>query len=309
MGLAGSPEFFARLAEVLRREPVDGTVNHLLWAYRQKVLPGLSERTQADYRKRLDMIAKQFGPLSLRAMSSDAIGPHIAAWRDGMASTPRQADYAMQVLSAVLSWGASGSQRKVAKNQALGFERLYHADRREKVWTQDHVDAFLKVAPEPLRRALILAAETGQRQGDLLRLTWSGVKAQHIELRQRKTSVDVAVAISPALRLCLDAAPRGAAVTLLTTGQGLPWDPKGNGFRSAWQDACKAAGVKGVTFHDLRGTFATRRLADGWTPQDVAYCTGHSLRDLGSLDKYIDRKSVAAARAIDMAQRTDRGAK
>jgi integrase len=41
----------------------------------------------------------------------------------------------------------------------------------------------------------------------------------------------------------------------------LPWDPKGNGFRAAWRDACKAAVVTGVTFHDLRGTFATRRMA------------------------------------------------
>lgn len=308
LGIELSAEFFARLAEVLRREPIEGTVNHLIWAYKQKALPALSERTQADYRKRLDLIAERFGTLSLRAMSSDAIGPHIAAWRDSMASSPRQADYAVQVLSAFLSWGASASQRKLSKNQALGLDRLYHADRREKVWSQDHVDAFLKVAAEPLRRALLLALETGQRQGDLLRLTWSGVKAQHVELRQRKTGVDVAVAISPALRQCLDAAPRGAAVTVLTTGQGLPWEPKGNGFRSAWQDACKAAGVKGVTFHDLRGTFASRKLAEGWTPQDVAYCTGHSLRDLGSLDKYVDRKSVAAARAISRAQRTEGGA-
>lgn len=309
LGIEGTAEFYARLAEVLRREPVEGTVNRLIWLYRQQELPKKAERTQADYRKRLDLIAERFGTLTLRAMESDAVGPHIAAWRDSMAGSPRQADYAIQVLSAFLSWCADPSRRKLAKNQALGLDRLYHADRREMTWTQDHIDAFLKVAPEPLRRALILAVETGQRQGDLLRLTWNGVKPQHIELKQRKTGVDVAVAISPSLRACLDTAPRAAAVTILTTAQGLPWDPKGNGFRSAWQDACKAAGVRGVTFHDLRGTFASRRLAEGWAPQDVAYCTGHSLRDLGSLDKYVDRKSVAAARAVHMAQRTDGGAK
>lgn len=309
LGLEGSAEFFARLAEVVRREPVEGTVNHLIWAYKQKALPALGERTQADYRKRLDLIATRFGTLSLRAMGSDAIGPHIAAWRDSMAGSPRQADYAVQVLSALLSWGASAAQRKVSKNQALGLDRLYRADRREKVWTQEHIDAFLGIASEPLRRALVLALETGQRQGDLLRLTWNSIRIQHVELRQRKTGVDVAVAISPALKTCLEAAPRGSAVTVLTTGQGLPWDPKGNGFRSAWQDACRAAGVKGVTFHDLRGTFASRRLAEGWTAEEVAYCTGHSLRDLGSLDKYVDRKSVAAARAKAIAQRSQESGK
>ena len=67
------------------------------------------------------------------------------------------------------------------------------------------------------------------------------------------------------LRLCLDASPKGTATTILTTDRGLPWEPKGNGFRAAGRDACAKAGVRGVTFHDLRGTFATRRMADGWT--------------------------------------------
>lgn len=47
-------------------------------------------------------------------------------------------------------------------------ERLYHGDHAEKIWTGEHVAAFLAVAPEPLQRALVLALETGQRQGDLL---------------------------------------------------------------------------------------------------------------------------------------------
>ena len=90
---------------------------------------------------------------------------------------------------------------------------------------------------------------------------------------------------------------------LHTTDRGLPWDPKGNGFRAAWRDACSKAGVNGVTFHDLRGTFATRRLAEGWSVEDVAYCTGHSLRDLASLERYVSRATVAATRADAMAQR------
>jgi integrase len=76
-----------------------------------------------------------------------------------------------------------------------------------------------------------------------------------------------------------------------------------NGFRSAWRAACAQAGVSGVTFHDLRGTFATRRLSEGWTTEDVALCTGHSLRDLASLERYVSRAGVAAKRAEAMAKR------
>ena len=66
-------------------------------------------------------------------------------------------------------------------------ERLYHADRADKVWTEEHVAAFMSVAPETLQRALVLALETGQRQGDLLVLPWSAYDGTWITLRQSKT--------------------------------------------------------------------------------------------------------------------------
>jgi integrase len=301
LGRAGTPEFFARLSEAMSREPPAGNLSHLIWAYKTKALPKLRERTQADYRLRLDKIEHRFGALSLRAMSSDAVARHIVAWRDEAAGSPRQADYLIQVLSALLGWGVR--ERLVSKNQALQIDRLYAGDRRDKVWSIEQEAALFDSAPEPVRRALILAVETGQRQADLLHLSWSAVRGNHIALRQSKTGVDVAVPISRALRLCLEAAPKGTATTILTTDRGMPWQPRGNGFRAAWRDACVKAGVKGVTFHDLRGTFATRRMASGWTAEDVALCTGHSLRDLASLERYVSRATVAATRAEAMAQR------
>jgi integrase len=43
---------------------------------------------------------------------------------------------------------------------------------------------------------------------------------------------------------------------MLVNSDGQPWTP--DGFRSPWRKACAAAGVIGVTFHDLRGTAVTR---------------------------------------------------
>jgi integrase len=56
-------------------------------------------------------------------------------------------------------------------------------------------------------------------------------------------------------------------------------------------------GISDLHFHDLRGTFVTRRLSEGWTPVEVASCTGHSMRDLGMLDLYSDRRQIATALA------------
>ena len=90
---------------------------------------------------------------------------------------------------------------------------------------------------------------------------------------------------------------------MLTTAAGLPWNSDGNGFRPAWRKTCQKAGVTGVTFHDLRGTFVTRKLAAGWSTTEVAMCTGHSLQDLAMLDSYADRGAIASASAERVAER------
>jgi len=307
LGREGTPEFFANLADAQRREPPSGTIANLIWAYRQsKKYAALRPRTRADYARQLDRIKDKFGTLSLAAISSRAIIQHLRAWHESMAESPRQADYALQVLKALLAWGVK--QGRLETNRAAGIEHLYRGDRSENVWTPAHVAAFLKVAPEPLKRALILAIETGQSQEDLLVMPWSAVRGDIVVSKRLKTNVPVAVPISPELRACLQAAPKGLATTILTRADGLPWDPKGNGFRAAWRDACKRAGVTGLHFNDLRGTFITRRREAGWTEEEVALCSGHPMSKRGAFHAYVDRQAVAIANAQRLAE-TRYGAK
>ncbi len=301
LGRFDSPEFFERLAEAMRKEPPGKDVENLIWRYRQSPeFQDLRPLTRRDYLRELDRISDRFGSLSLRAMAAREIAAHIYAFRDERAGSPRRADYSIQVLKALLSWGVKRGH--LEHNRAAGVERIYRSHRSGITWTQAQIDAFMGAASEPLQRAMILALETGQRQSDLLALPWTAVKEGTIRLKQSKTGVAVTVPISPALEAAMETWKR-TAVTILTKVDGHSWEGKGNGFRSAWRDACVLAKVEGVTFHDLRGTFVTRRLAEGWTTQDVAMCTGHSLRDLASLDTYADRELIADATAKRLAKR------
>ena len=308
LGREGSAEFHDRIAQIISREPQGGTVFNLIWQYRKSPeFAKLKPRTKADYIKQLDFIQERFGSLSLKAMGNHSISKHIYAWRDSRADSARQADYGIQVLKLLLSWGLK--RGLVEHNRAAGVEALYDSDRSESIWSQAQIDAFIKVAPETLRRALIVALETGQRQADLVRLSRGAVEKNVIRLTQRKGQVPVTIPISPLLRKCLDQMPPSDATTIYTKQNGLPWDEKANGFRSAWRKASAKAGVKGVTFHDLRGTFATRRLAEGWSIPEVAMCTGHSLRDLASLERYVDRQVIADASAARISKRMFRKVK
>ncbi|CAO4140459.1 hypothetical protein LPLAFNJD_LOCUS697 [Methylorubrum aminovorans] len=68
----------------------------------------------------------------------------------------------------MLTWGQENG--RIEAHHIRGFKRQYHADRAKIVWLQEHIDAFMRVAPIELQRALIIALHTGQRQADILRL-------------------------------------------------------------------------------------------------------------------------------------------
>ena len=143
----------------------------------------------------------------------------------------------------------------------------------------------------------MLALHTGQRQGDLLAMPWSSYDGHDIKLKQSKTGARIRLPATSTLKAALDAAPRVAGV-ILTTRDGQPYTA--DGFRSSWRKACIKAGIKGVTFHDLRGTAVTRLFIAGCTDGEVATITGHSLTEVKSIldSNYFSRDYAMAESGI-----------
>jgi len=77
------------------------------------------------------------------------------SWRDRFANTPRKADYAWTTLSRILS--VSKDRGLIGSNPCEGGGRLYVANRADKIWTNDDVALFLKVAPQEMALALTVA--------------------------------------------------------------------------------------------------------------------------------------------------------
>jgi integrase len=148
-----------------------------------------------------------------------------------------------------------------------------------------------------LKLPLLLALWTGQRQGDLLRLPWSSYNGKTIRLRQSKAGRRVVVPVGAPLKAALDQAPKRSTI-ILTNSDGAPWTS--SGFRASWGKACKAAGIVGVTFKDLRGTAVTRLALVGCTEAEIATITGHSLKDVRSIldAHYLHRDPALAESAI-----------
>lgn len=301
-GKPGSPEFVAsyNAAVATRKVRPAGTLAAILDAFESSSdFSTLAARSQADYKKHLRSIAAEFGDFPIEALHDRRTRGEFLAWRDRLAvSSRRNADYRFAVFARALAWAADRGLTPLNPLERIG--RLYRASRADAVWTDADEAAFLAKAPAHLHLALLLALWTGQRQGDLLRLTWSAYDGRIIRLKQNKTGARVSIPVGEPLRIALDAAAKVKkdAVTILSTEAGFTWTE--SGFRASWRKACAKAGVEGLTFHDLRGTAVTRLALAGCSVPEIATITGHSLRDVGVIldSHYLSRDPAMAASAI-----------
>jgi integrase len=312
-GKPGSPEFVRSFASAHqeRKTPSQGTLFSLIAEFRASAeFITKSAATQRNYRMYFRLIEDEFADLPIRALSDPEVRGEFKRWRDKLADKPRTADYAWTTLARVLSFAKD--RGRITINPCAAGGRLYQADRIDKIWGEAEIGSVLSVAPPELELALMLALWTGQRQGDLLRLPWSGYTGTHIRLRQSKTQRTVVIPVSIYLKEFLELAPRRSTL-ILTNTKGLPWTS--DGFRSSWAKLCAKAKIDGLTFHDLRGSAVVRLALAGATVPEVATFTGHSLKDVEAIldAHYLGRDVQLAENALrklelrEAKNRTDSG--
>ena len=247
----------------------------------------LAPRTKLDYLAAKAKIDAKWGTYPLDVIEDPKIRPRFLDWRDEMGKrSPRQADAVFGVLRLILEWGRD--RGLIGRNHATRPKKLYKADRSEKLWLSQHLDAFRAVASPEMRLALELALWTGQRQSDLLRLGWSSYDGRRLTLRQGKRRRKVDMPVAALLKPLLDSTPR-RALTILTAPNGKPWGttPKPTHFQHEWRKATLAAGLDGLHFHDLRGTTCTLLAEAGATPSEIAAMLGWTVATVNHmLDTY-----------------------
>lgn len=297
-GKPDDPEFASAYSEAhaKRAAKLEGVLQEVLDAYLASPKhTNLAPRTRNDYLKHIRKIEAEYSDFPIAALSDRATRGEFLGWRDRLANaSQRQADYTYSVLALVLAWAVDRGM--VPGNPCERPGKIYRSERIDSIWTHEDETAFLASAPEQIGLAFMLALWTGQRQGDLLRLPWSGYDGKVIRLRQSKTGVRVCIRVGAPLKAMLDATPK-KAVTILTTTRGASWTE--GGFRASWRKACKAAGVEGVTFHDLRGTAVTRLAIAGCTVPEIGAITGHKMPHVTAiLGAYLSRDPALSESAI-----------
>jgi integrase len=281
-GKPGDPVFIAAYNEAIATkadQPI-GTIQSVLNAYQASPkFADLADRTRKDYIRNIRQIEAEFSAFPIEALTDRRCRGEFFAWRDRLAAkSRRQADYVYATLASIFAWAVDRGMVPVNPCERPG--KLYTANRAEIVWSEADEATFLAIAPQRLHLAYLLAVWTGQRQGDLVRLTWAAYDGTHIAIRQSKTKARIKIPVAAPLKAALDATPK-VAVTILATTRKTSWTS--DGFRTSWYKAVRKAKIKGPTFHDLRGTAVTRFALSGCSNAEIASFIGHDLDDVARI--------------------------
>jgi integrase len=271
----------------------------LVMSYKASIdYANLADSTKGKWSRWLDQIADYFGELRIAQFDRpDKIRPVIRRWRNSWAEKPRTADYGLQVLSRVLAYGVD-PLGKIAINPCDGIKRLYTNDRSEIIWTDSDIAFFKSIDAPEISNAVELAARTGFRKGDLLRLPWSAVGEDAIMFATSKSRGrrEAIIPLYDDLQELLARIPKRSPI-ILTNARGRPWTA--SGFDAAFSRARLTAGVRTeLHFHDLRGTAATRFYVAGLTIRVIAEILAWSEEDVEKIIRRYVARGAATRDAI-----------
>lgn len=122
------------------------------------------------------------------------------------------------------------------------------------------------------------AIATALRRGEIVGMRWDHVdrKAHVLLVSETKNGTPRRVPLSSSARALLEALPRRI--------DGRVWSMRPDSISQAFERICKAAGIEGLTFHDLRHEATSRLFEKGLNPMEVAAITGH--KTLQMLKRY-----------------------
>jgi integrase len=300
-GEYGSAEFWASFHRAIedRHAPDSERFHSLVVFYKSSTdYKALADSTKAHWAMWLDRISEYFGELRIAQFDRpEKIRKTIRKWRHQWADRPRSADYGMQVLSRVLFY-AVDPLGKIAGNPCEGISHLYKADRSEIIWTPADLKQLKGACSPEIAHAVDLAAHTGLRLGDLVRVSWSHVSGGAIAIATNKSrhKREAIVPIYDALSKVLAGIPK-RSTTILTNSRKRPWTPDGLG--SSFNKAKIDAGMneRDLHFNDLRGTAATHFYTAGLSERIIAEIMGWEEEHVAKIiRRYVGR--AAATREL-----------
>ena len=127
--------------------------------------------------------------------------------------------------------------------------------------------------------------------GEIAAMRWEHLdrKAKVLLIPEAKNGTPRRVPLSPAAVGVLDGLPRRI--------DGRVWGMRPDSISQAFERACQAAGIEGLTFHDLRHEATSRLFEKGLALTEVATITGHKTWQM--LKRYTHLRAEDLVKKLD----------
>jgi integrase len=257
---------------------------------------GYSPATREVWGRELRLAAR---PDTLGAISVNVIRPALVqAFMDGMSDRPGKQTAALAALRQLERWGIV--RDLLPQPITLGVE-IGRSHDGHKPWTDEQVRLAETHARPELARVVTLAANTGQRGSDLVKMRWTDLEDYNgrtgINVTQLKTGRQIWVPITQELASAMAQWERRPGFILLRP-TGIPWTRKA--LTWAWiveRDGNPALRpLAGLVLHGLRATACVRLLRAGANTRRIADMVGMSEPIVGRYCRFsVQRENASAA--------------
>jgi len=164
--------------------------------------------------------------------------------------------------------------QKAEANPAGKVKKFRERPLKERILRPEENNKLLETSSPELKPVLILALNTGMRKAEILNLRWDAVNFSkgfiHIEDSKSGRSRDIPLN-GLAFEALKEISRKGEFVFTNDETKNHTQDVK-----TAFKGACRRAGIKGLRFHDLRHTAASRMIEAGVDLVTVSKILGHA---------------------------------
>jgi len=296
-GEVGSEEFMAAYQAFLNADGKairqtsragPGTFGYLINEYYgSRPFMHLKPSSRQIYRHVLEPLAKAHGHRDVALLTHKAASKIIG---DIGATKPGMANLSRSVLRALMKYAIKAGYRD--DNPIIGIEAFKGGEHH--TWSEGELQTFEKKWRLGTRQRLAYALllYTGQRVGDVAKMTRADIVDGELHVIQQKTGVELYLPVVPELELALKAYP-AKGLSLIGHENGKPLTRAG--LTDMMRAAIKAAGLPAkCVSHGLRKA-AMRRLAEaGKTEKQIAAVSGHkTLREIERYTAAADQRQLA----------------
>lgn len=253
------------------RVPVKRNFDRLIEEYlKSPKWQKLAPRTKKDYRKAIEYIREVAGHADpAKMIRRDVIEAQLANTH-----RKRFANEIPAMLSRLFEYGINIGW--LTYNPARGVEKLETGDGYQP-WPEPLIDRFRAACDPDTRLVFELCLNTGQRIADVLKMRWSDIEDNGINVVQNKTGTELWIPFTDDMATYLSGVPKkGIFICTNPLGRQLSYNTAEDRFRRVR----KAVNGKGYTLHGLRYTAATRLANAGCTDAQIASITGHKSAEM-----------------------------